>query len=149
MGLFIVPSTLFNEYAASFTMLYVFSNWPWSEHISSISDLQPSHISLGRGESLRQMPTGPDGGGERKIGIWDWGITLFDELHENRVVPTDGQPKAVLIFLNDHASLNQPWREGENKRESIIRRELQNWFYLTVNVFIKYSPGEAYQSRLQ
>lgn len=73
----------------------------------------------------------------RKIGILDWRLTLFDELYENRVVPTDGQPKAVLIFLNDHTSLNQPWREGENKRESIIRRELRNWFYWTVNVFIK------------
>lgn len=72
--------------------------------------------SLGRGQS-RQRPIEADVGGARKTdSMMDWHLTLFDELHENRVVPTDGQPKAVLIFLNDHASLNQPWRKGENKK---------------------------------
>lgn len=62
------------------------------------------------------MPTGADGGGERKIGVLDRRLTLFDELYENRVVPTDGQPKAVLIFLNDHTSLNQPWEGGRERK---------------------------------
>lgn len=68
------------------------------------------------------MPTGADGGGERKIGVLDRRLTLFDELYENRVVPTDGQPKAVLIFLNDHTSLNQPWEGGREQERKFYKK---------------------------
>lgn len=79
--------------------------------------------SLGRGVS-RQTTTEADVGGARKTeSMIDGHLTLSDELHENRVVPTDGQPKAVLIFLNDHASLNQPWRKGENKKREKLSYE--------------------------
>lgn len=63
------------------------------------------------------------GGARKTDSMIDGHLTLFDELHENRVVPTDGQPKAVLIFLNDHASLNQPWRKGENKKREKLSYE--------------------------
>lgn len=34
-------------------------------------------------------------------------LTLFDELHKYRVVSAHCKAKTVLVFLNDHASLNQ------------------------------------------
>lgn len=34
-------------------------------------------------------------------------LTFFDKLHKHRVVTTDGESKAIFIFLDDHASLYQ------------------------------------------
>lgn len=91
------------------------------------------------------------GGARKTDSVIDGHLTLFDELHENRVVPADGQPKAILIFLNDHASLNQPWRKGENKRREKLSYEssYETDFTGLPMSLLKHSSEEAYQSRLQ
>lgn len=147
IGLFIVPSTLFNVYAASFAMLYVFSNWPWSEHISSIFDLQSSHISLGRGESLRQMPTGPDDKKDRHLRLASYPVW--------RVVRKQGCPHWRSAQSRSHLSewshISEPALEGGREQErKYYKKGATKLILLDCQcLYLKYSPGEAYQNRLQ
>lgn len=43
-------------------------------------------------------------------------LTFFDELHKHGVVAADGEPEAIFIFLDDHASLHQTCERDETKQ---------------------------------
>lgn len=54
-------------------------------------------------------------------------LTFFDELHEHGVVAADGEPEAILIFLDDYASLDQTCERDETKQRDVTRSLQWQW----------------------
>lgn len=46
-------------------------------------------------------------------------FTFFDQLHKHRVVTTHCEPKAIFIFLDDYASLDQTCKWDKQDRDKI------------------------------
>lgn len=59
-------------------------------------------------------------------------LTFFDRLHEDRVVSTDRQPKAIVILLDYNTALNQTCRRQEGMA-SLDREHKQGLEYSLFN----------------